>query len=58
MSNLIVKPKSFRLKNKTINNLNKIHKETGLSYDSIFSEMIRSYFKKLEKRRKVEKKEK
>jgi hypothetical protein len=47
------RPKSFRISEKVLKNLKKIHKETGLSYNLLFSEMIRSYFKKLEKRRKV-----
>lgn len=48
------KLKSFRLKKRIVNNLDKIHKETNLTYNAIFSEMIRSYFKKLEKRRKAQ----
>lgn len=53
MRNMHYKPISFRLSEKTVENLKKIHRETGLSYNLLFSEMIRSYFKKLEKRRKV-----
>lgn len=48
------KPTSFRLTNRVIKNLRRIHVETGFSYNGILSEMIRSYFKKLEKRRKAQ----
>lgn len=54
MRNMHYKPISFRLSDRTVGNLKKIHRETGLSYNLLFSEMIRSYFKKLEKRRKVQ----
>jgi predicted DNA-binding protein len=54
MRNLHYKPRSFRLNEKTVENLKKIRRETGLSYNQIITEMIRSYFKKLEKRRKVQ----
>lgn len=54
MRNLHYKPMSFRLNEKTKDNLKKIRRETGLTHNQIFSEMIRSYFKKLEKRRKAQ----
>lgn len=53
MRNINYNPKSFRLSKKTIDNLKRIKKETDLSYNLIISEMINSYFKKLEKRRKA-----
>lgn len=47
------KPTSFRLSSRNVKRLKAIREETGLNYNQIISEMIRSYFKKLEKRRKV-----
>lgn len=52
-----LQPTSFRLSRRNVTRLKAIRKETGLSYNLLFSEMIRSYFKKLEKRRKVQKSE-
>lgn len=54
MRNMHYKPISFRLNDKTVEKLKKIHNETNLSYNLIFTEMIKSYFKKLEKRRKTQ----
>jgi len=46
---------SFRISRKNIRKIKAICEETGLSRNQLFSEMIRSYLKKLEKRRKVQK---
>lgn len=55
MYNNNFKPTSFRFSSRNIKRLKAIREETGLNYNQIISEMIRSYFKKLEKRRKVQK---
>jgi predicted DNA-binding protein len=52
-----LQPTSFRLSSRNVTRLKAVRKETGLSYNQILSEMIRSYLKKLEKRRKVQKSE-
>lgn len=54
MYNNNFKPTSFRFSSRNIKRLKAIREETGLNYNQIISEMIRSYFKKLEKRRKAQ----
>lgn len=54
MYNNNLQPTSFRISEKNIKKIKAICRETGLSRNRLFSEMIRSYFKKLEKRRKVQ----
>jgi len=38
---------SYRLSEKTINNLKMLHKEMGLTYNLLFSEMIKRYIRKI-----------
>lgn len=54
MFNNNLQPTSFRISRKNIRKIKAICEETGLSRNKLFSEMIRSYFKKLEKRRKIQ----
>lgn len=56
MRNIHYNLKSFRLSKKTIDNLKRIKKETGLTYNLIISEMIKIYLKELKKRRKAKNK--
>ena len=38
---------SYRLSEKTINKIKMLHKETGLTYNLLFVEMIKRYIRKI-----------